>query len=123
MLSRADADAARAAKQVQRYAPTWWVSWSLRFRRFEAWECTDPAQCRIVCADSAADLWDDMQQVDLLIGTRLTGWTDHKGEFFTWGAVHVKEPAEHARVDDVPQVTRQIAEQLGEHCTEPTAAP
>lgn len=62
MLSRADADAARAAKQVQEHAPTWWVIWSLRFRRFEAWEW---ARCRTVHADSAGELWDSMQQVDL----------------------------------------------------------
>ncbi|MEV4531335.1 hypothetical protein [Streptosporangium sp. NPDC049304] len=65
MLSRADADATRAAWQVQDHAPTWCVIWSLRFRRFEAWECTDPAQCRTVHASSAAELWDRMQQIDL----------------------------------------------------------
>lgn len=65
MSSRDDALAARVAGQVQKHAPTWLVIWSLRHRRFEAWECTDSAQCRIVHADSAGELWDLMQQVNL----------------------------------------------------------
>ncbi|MEV4532139.1 hypothetical protein, partial [Streptosporangium sp. NPDC049304] len=65
MLSRADADATRAARQVQQYAPTWLVMWSLRHRRFEAWQLTDPRQCRIIHAQSAAELWDLMQQADV----------------------------------------------------------
>lgn len=58
-------DAVLAAQQVQAHALTWWVRWSPQHRRFEAWELTDPAQCRIVCASSAGELWDRMQQVDL----------------------------------------------------------
>ena len=65
MLSRADADAARAARQVQQYAPNWLVMWSLRHRRFEAWQCADPRECRIIHAQSAAELWDLMQQADV----------------------------------------------------------
>ncbi|WP_326646563.1 hypothetical protein OG884_18220 [Streptosporangium sp. NBC_01755] len=65
MSTRADADAARAAQQVQAHAPTWLVMWSLRHRRFEAWQCTDPARCRTVYAVSAAELWDRMQLVEL----------------------------------------------------------
>ncbi|MER6174453.1 hypothetical protein [Streptosporangium sp. NPDC001681] len=65
MSTRADADAARAAQQVQKYAPTWLVIWSLRHRRFEAWQCTDPARCHIVHATSAAELWDLMEQAEL----------------------------------------------------------
>ncbi|GAA0822058.1 hypothetical protein ACFQVD_41015 [Streptosporangium amethystogenes subsp. fukuiense] len=65
MLSRADADAARAAQQVQEYAPTWLIMWSLRHRRFEAWQCADPNECRIVHAASAAELWDLMQQAEV----------------------------------------------------------
>jgi len=64
MLSRADADAARAARQVQQYAPNWLVMWSLRHRRFEAWQCADPRECRIVHAQSAAELWDLIQQTE-----------------------------------------------------------
>ncbi|MER6825280.1 hypothetical protein ABT352_04770 [Streptosporangium sp. NPDC000563] len=65
MLSRADADATRAARQVQQYAPTWLVMWSLRHRRFEAWECSDPRECRIIHAQSAGELWDLMEQAEL----------------------------------------------------------
>ncbi len=65
MLSRADADAACAAKQVQQYAPTWLVMWSLRHRRFEAWQCADPRECHIIHAQSAAELWDLMQQAEV----------------------------------------------------------
>ncbi|WP_326646458.1 hypothetical protein OG884_17710 [Streptosporangium sp. NBC_01755] len=62
MLTLADLEAARAAQQVQQHAPTWLVMWSLRHRRFEAWQCTDPQECRIVHATSAAELWDLMEQ-------------------------------------------------------------
>jgi hypothetical protein len=65
MLTLADLDAARAAQQVQQQAPDWFVIWSLRHRRFEAWQCTDPNECRIVCASSATALWDLMQQAEL----------------------------------------------------------
>ncbi|MFI6451678.1 hypothetical protein ACIBF6_08975 [Streptosporangium amethystogenes] len=65
MLTLADLEAARAAQQVQQHAPTWFVIWSLRHRRFEAWNCTDPDECHIVCANSATALWDLMQQVEL----------------------------------------------------------
>ncbi|MEV4745169.1 hypothetical protein AB0K21_02210 [Streptosporangium sp. NPDC049248] len=65
MSTLADLDAARAAQQVQQHAPDWFVIWSLRHRRFEAWQCTDPTECRIVCASSAATLWDLMQQLEL----------------------------------------------------------
>ncbi|MET8047506.1 hypothetical protein ABZU75_07865 [Streptosporangium sp. NPDC005286] len=67
MSTRADADAARAAQQVQKYAPTWLVIWSLRHRRFEAWQCTDPARCHIVHATSAAELWDLMERTELAL--------------------------------------------------------
>lgn len=60
----------------------------------------------------------------LVIGTGLTVWTDPKSEHFAWGAVHMEEPAEgDPAANDVPQVARQIAEQLGEHHTDPTTAP
>ncbi|WP_433359485.1 hypothetical protein [Streptosporangium sp. CA-115845] len=65
MSTRDDIDAARAAKQVQRYAPTWLIMWSLRHRRFEAWQCANPRECRIVCAKSAGELWDLMEQAEL----------------------------------------------------------
>jgi hypothetical protein len=65
MSTRSDADAARAAQQVQRHAPTWLVMWSLRHHRFEAWQCTDPQECRIVHAASAGELWDLMEQAEL----------------------------------------------------------
>ncbi|WP_326644077.1 hypothetical protein OG884_09195 [Streptosporangium sp. NBC_01755] len=65
MSTRADADAALAAEQVQAYAYGWLVWWSLRYRRFEAWDCRDAACFRTVHADSAAELWDRMQQVEL----------------------------------------------------------
>ncbi|WP_433373822.1 hypothetical protein [Streptosporangium sp. CA-115845] len=65
MLTRDDIDAAQAAKQVQRYTPTWLIMWSLRHRRFEAWQCADPRECRIVCAKSAGELWDLMQQTEV----------------------------------------------------------
>ena len=65
MLTLADLEAARAAQQVQQHAPTWFVIWSLRHRRFEAWQCTDPNECRIVYANSATALWDLMQQAEL----------------------------------------------------------
>ncbi|MFI6452342.1 hypothetical protein ACIBF6_12360 [Streptosporangium amethystogenes] len=65
MLTLADLEAARAAQQVQQHAPDWFVIWSLRHRRFEAWQCTDPNECRIVYANSATALWDLMQQVEL----------------------------------------------------------
>ncbi|MFI6509927.1 hypothetical protein ACIBCT_20180 [Streptosporangium sp. NPDC050855] len=65
MSSRDDALAARAARQVQEHAPTWLVFWSLHNQRFEAWELTDPARCRIVHATDAGELWDLMQQVNL----------------------------------------------------------
>ncbi|MEU8205110.1 hypothetical protein [Streptosporangium sp. NPDC049046] len=216
MLSRADADATRAARQVQQYAPTWLVMWSLRHRRFEAWQCADPRECRIIHAQSAAELWDLMQQADvepqqiappplpppglvphprilpigpdervpphhvpqergpvvipshdtpaddrvnasarrpgaitalrrlrtelhehriiseisydegpprLVIGAELTVWADHNGEFFTWGATFMEEPATSAATDDVPQVARRIAAHLDEHHTEPRPAP
>jgi len=65
-MKRSDVDATRAAQQVQWYAPpTWCVLWSPRFRRFEAWECSDPDRCRIVHAKTASELWDQMQNVDL----------------------------------------------------------
>ncbi|MER5650135.1 hypothetical protein [Streptosporangium sp. NPDC002524] len=108
MLSRADTDAARAAKQVQEHAPTWWVIWSLRFRRFEAWECTDPVRCRTVHAAGAGQLWDHMQQVDLDL------WRIRP---------RIEEPADRAPVDDVPQVARRVAGRLGKHYVEPTAPP
>lgn len=38
--------------------------WSLRHRRFEAWQCTDPARCHIVHATSAAELWGLMEQAE-----------------------------------------------------------
>lgn len=65
MSTRADADAVLAAEQVQAYAYGWLVWWSLRYRRFEAWDCRDPACFRAVYADSAAELWDRMQQIEL----------------------------------------------------------
>ncbi|GAA3000490.1 hypothetical protein GCM10017559_21790 [Streptosporangium longisporum] len=65
MSSRDDALAARTARQVQKHAPTYLVFWSLRNQRFEAWELTDPARCRIVHAAGAGELWDLMQQVNL----------------------------------------------------------
>jgi len=65
MSTRADADAVRAAEQVQAYAYGWLVWWSLRYRRFEAWDCRDAACFRTVYANSAAELWDRMQQVEL----------------------------------------------------------
>ncbi|MEV4381468.1 hypothetical protein [Streptosporangium sp. NPDC049644] len=65
MSTRADADAVLAAEQVQAYAYGWLVWWSLRYRRFEAWDCRDAACFRAVYADSAAELWDRMQQVEL----------------------------------------------------------
>jgi len=64
MLTLADLDAARAAQQVQAHAPTWFVIWSLRHRRFEAWHSA-PGRCHIVCANSATALWNLMQQVEL----------------------------------------------------------
>ncbi|WP_030905606.1 hypothetical protein [Streptosporangium amethystogenes] len=65
MLTLADLDAARAAQQVQQHAPDWFVIWSLRHRRFEAWQCTDPQECRIVYAQSAIALWNLMQQTEV----------------------------------------------------------
>ncbi|WP_326829104.1 hypothetical protein OIE13_31470 [Streptosporangium sp. NBC_01810] len=65
MSSRADAEAARVARQVQQHAPTWLVMWSLRHRRFEAWQCSDPKSCRTVHGRTAAELWNRMQQVEL----------------------------------------------------------
>jgi|GEM_PF-3826485 len=63
MLILADLEATRGAQQVQDHAPTWFVIWSLRHRRFEAWNST-PGQCHIVYAPSATALWDLMQQVE-----------------------------------------------------------
>lgn len=65
MSTRADEEAARVAQQVQEQAPTWFVMWSLRHRRFEAWECSDPARCRTTHGRTASELWDRMQQIDL----------------------------------------------------------
>ncbi|MER5644947.1 hypothetical protein [Streptosporangium sp. NPDC002524] len=65
----------------------------------------------------------DEGQPRLVISADLTVWADREGEFFTWGAVHMEEPADSARADDVPRVARQIAQRLGEHYTEPTTAP
>lgn len=65
MLTLADLDAARAAQQVQQHPPTWFVIWSLRHRRFEAWNCTDPQGCRIVYAQSATALWNLMQRTEV----------------------------------------------------------
>ncbi|MFB9680482.1 hypothetical protein [Streptosporangium vulgare] len=65
MLTLADLDAARAAQQVQQHAPAWFVIWSLRHRRFEAWNCTDPQGCRIVYAQSATALWNLMQLTEV----------------------------------------------------------
>ncbi|WP_440069477.1 hypothetical protein [Streptosporangium sp. OZ121] len=59
----------------------------------------------------------------LVVSSKLIVWTDHNGEFFTWGATFMEEPAESAAADDVPQVATRIAEQLGEHHTEPRTAP
>ncbi|GAA4182602.1 hypothetical protein GCM10022252_08760 [Streptosporangium oxazolinicum] len=56
----------------------------------------------------------------LIIGAdTLNVWADREGMFFCWGTVHLGEPADHAPADDLPQVAHRIAEQLGEHYTEP----
>ncbi len=65
----------------------------------------------------------DEGQPRLVVSANLTVWADREGMFFCWGTAYLEEPAEHAPADDVPEVARQIAEQLGEHHTEPTTAP
>ena len=59
----------------------------------------------------------------LVIGAELTVWADHNGEFFTWGATFMEEPATSAATDDMPQVAARIAQQFGKHHTEPRTAP
>ncbi|MFJ2030465.1 hypothetical protein [Streptosporangium sp. NPDC087985] len=60
MSARSDADAVLAAELVQTHAPTWVVIWCPYQRRFDAWECSDPALCRTAQGRSAAELWDNM---------------------------------------------------------------
>ncbi|GAA3419350.1 hypothetical protein [Streptosporangium vulgare] len=60
----------------------------------------------------------------LVIGAdTLTVWADREGMFFCWGTIHLEEPADHTPADDLPKVARRIAEQLGEHYTEPHNRP
>jgi len=59
----------------------------------------------------------------LVLGADLTVWADQAGEFLTWGATFMEEPAESAPTDDVPQVAARIAQRFGEHYTEPRTAP
>ncbi|WP_371782541.1 hypothetical protein [Streptosporangium subroseum] len=55
--------------------------------------------------------------------TTVTVWTDVDGEVFCWGTQLMEEPADQAPVEELPQVARQIAEQLGNNRTEPAAVP
>ncbi|MGC5009975.1 hypothetical protein ACLQ2R_04350 [Streptosporangium sp. DT93] len=126
MSSRDDALAARAARQVQQHAPTWMVFWSLRHRRFEAWECTDPKQQRAVHADSAGELWDLMQQVNLdLWRTRPQGDrppTPCMGRPRRDGLLpelSMGEPDDHAPADDPARVACRIVERDPEPKTAP----
>ncbi|MEU4829974.1 hypothetical protein [Streptosporangium sp. NPDC023615] len=127
MSSRDDALAARAARQVQEHAPTWMVFWSLRHRRFEAWECTDLVRCRAVHADSAGELWDLMQQVELdLWRTQLQGDrspTPRVGRPRRDGLLQelsfIGEPVGHVLADDPARVTRRIVERHPEPETAP----
>ncbi|WP_329086180.1 hypothetical protein [Streptosporangium sp. NBC_01469] len=62
----------------------------------------------------------DEGQPRLVIGNdTLTVWADREGMFFCWGTIHLEQPADHAPADDLPKVARRIAEQLGQHYTEP----
>ncbi len=59
----------------------------------------------------------------LVISADLTVWTDSAGMFFCLGTAYLEEPADHAPVDDVPQVARRVAGRLGKHYVEPVDPP
>ncbi|WP_329088669.1 MULTISPECIES: hypothetical protein [unclassified Streptosporangium] len=65
----------------------------------------------------------DQGEPRLVISADLTVWADSAGMFFCWGTAYLEEPADHAPVDDVPQVARRVAGRLGRHYVEPADPP
>lgn len=52
-------------KLIQAHVYGWMIRWSWQYQRLEAWDCRDPARCRVVHATSAAELWQNMLLVEL----------------------------------------------------------
>ncbi|MFI6454978.1 hypothetical protein ACIBF6_25850 [Streptosporangium amethystogenes] len=59
----------------------------------------------------------------LVISADLAVWADQAGAVFCWGARFLEEPAGQAPAEDLPQVARRIAGQLGKHYAEPVDPP